>query len=125
MARPKGSTIKIDVDEVTRWAKTGATQADIAAKLGVSIATFERRLRDTKIRQALLVGKGELCVSLRAKQVQVALSGNVTMLRWLGEQYLGQSHSHRFVDKAGEDKDVVAVSVLRDWIHSAPAADEK
>lgn len=29
--------------------------------------------------------------SLRRKQLQVAMGGNVTMLIWLGKQYLGQS----------------------------------
>ncbi len=44
-----------------------------------------------------------MLISLRAKQVQIALSGNVQMLKWLGEQYLGQAHAHKMVDQAGED----------------------
>jgi DNA-binding XRE family transcriptional regulator len=97
--RPKNSGIRLDPEDITKLARAGATQEDMANKLGVSIATIERRLRQTKYRQALLIGKGELCTSLRAKQVQIALSGNVQMLKWLGEQLLRQSHTHRIVDK--------------------------
>lgn len=125
MGRPKGSgAIQIDLIELTKWAKCGATQPEIAQRLGVSLPTLERRLRKPEFRDALLAGKGELLISLRAKQVQVALGGNVQMLKWLGEQYLGQSHSHRFVDKEGDDKPLVTVGALRDWIQGGPADEE-
>lgn len=119
MARPPGDEIHINPEEILRWAKTGATHADIANRLHVSTATLERRLRRPKYREALMAGRGELNISLRAKQVQVALSGNVTMLKWLGEQYLGQSHSHRIVDKDGEDRSLDLASV-RAYIKDAP-----
>ncbi len=100
MARP---TIRIDKDELLRWAKTGASQAEIAQRLGVSRATIERRLQSSKFREILEIGRGEMMISLRAKQVQIALAGNVQMLKWLGEQYLGQAHAHKLVDQQGED----------------------
>jgi predicted DNA-binding protein (UPF0251 family) len=113
---------EIKLEELVRLAKTGATQAEIAWKLGVSVPTLERRLRKPEFKTAFLMGKGDLAVSLRAKQVQIALSGNVQMLKWLGEQLLGQSHTHRIVDKAGEDTNVVTIDSLRAWIQGAPAA---
>jgi len=123
MARPKGPVIKIDPNEILRFAKTGATQGDIALRLGISLATLERRLQQPKFREALQAGRGELNISLRAKQVQVALSGNVQMLKWLGEQYLGQSHSHRLVDKQGEDRSLDVASV-RAYMNAAPDDEE-
>lgn len=113
MGRPKGSgRIKIDPLEVLKWAKTGATQNDIALRLGVSLPTLTRRLNEPKYREMLQAGRGELNISLRAKQVQVALSGNVVMLKWLGEQYLGQSSAHRVVDESGKDRAIVDVSTV-------------
>ncbi len=106
MARLK----KVDPDEIMRWAKTGATLDEIALRLKISPATLDRRLTKTKFREAYEGGRGEMLTSLRAKQVQVALSGNVVMLKWLGEQYLGQATAHRFVDEKGKDKPIVDVS---------------
>ena len=123
MGRPKGPIIKIDPEEVLKWAKTGATQSDIANRLRCSLATIERRLQEPKFREALLAGRGELNISLRAKQVQVALEGNVQMLKWLGEQYLGQAHSHRLVDEAGKDRNLDLASV-RAYIAGAPDDNE-
>lgn len=40
--------------------------------------------------RGLALGQGDL----QAKQMQVALSGNVVMLVWLGKQYLGQRDKH-------------------------------
>lgn len=104
MGRPQ---IKIDPNEILRWAKTGATLEDIALRLKVSPATIDRRMQKAVFKEALLAGRGELNISLRAKQVQVALGGNVPMLIFLGENYLGQSRSHRVVDKEGKDRPIV------------------
>lgn len=112
MARPRGpAAIKIDPADILKWAKTGASQGDIANRLGISLSTIERALRKPKYREALLAGRGELNISLRAKQVQVALAGNVQMLKWLGEQYLGQAHAHKLVDTEGKDRGLDIESV--------------
>ena len=107
MGRPKGSNLNIPLSDIERYAKAGATQAEMADRIGVSLATIERRMRLPEFQEACRRGRGELAISLRAKQVQIALSGNVQMLKWLGEQYLGQAHAHRMVDKQGEDVAVV------------------
>jgi hypothetical protein len=123
MARPKGPAIKIDPQDVLKYAKTGATQADIALRLGVSLPTLERRLQLPQYREALQAGRGELNISLRAKQIQVALAGNVQMLKWLGEQYLGQAHAHRLVDQEGKDRNLDIASV-RAYMKAAPPDEE-
>lgn len=110
MARPKGSGIQIPLSEIEKFAKAGATQAEMADRLGVSLGTIERRMRLPEFQEAVKRGRGELCISLRAKQIQVGLSGNVQMLKWLGEQYLGQAHAHRIVDEKGKDRAIINVS---------------
>ena len=35
-------------------------------------------------------------ISLRRKQMQIAMAGNVTMLIWCGKQFLGQKDKHEY-----------------------------
>jgi Zn-dependent peptidase ImmA (M78 family) len=70
------------------------TIEEIASFFKVSIDTVERRLFDrhnakfaeysSKVRD---LGK----IKLRKKQWDIAMSGNSSLLIWLGKQYLGQS----------------------------------
>lgn len=96
MARPKGTEKQIDIDQMKMWARAGATIPEMAKRLGVGHATLERRLQKPEFRQALEEAKAEMYISLRSKQVAMALGGNVTMLIWLGKQYLGQKDRHEF-----------------------------
>ena len=83
--------LEVDKCELSKWARAGATQEEMAARLGVSPATLARRLATKEYRELLPVAKAELKISLRTKQVQMALNGNVTMLIWLGKNLLGQT----------------------------------
>ena len=77
--------IILDESRIVELASKGLTQKEIAAIMGVSSRTIERNYGES-------CEKGrELCNGmLRAKQVEVALAGNPTMLIWLGKQNLGQ-----------------------------------
>lgn len=70
------------------------TKREIADVLEVSESTIERAVKrkfnmnyDDYYQQKASKGR----ISLRRKQYEVAQSGNVTMLIWLGKQYLGQA----------------------------------
>lgn len=70
------------------------TKREIANVLDISEDTIERAVkREFNINYAEYydqkASKGRM--SLRRKQYEVAQGGNVTMLIWLGKQYLGQS----------------------------------
>ncbi len=54
--------------------------------VGCSHDTLARRFKD-ELADGRLQGKA----SLRRKQYEIAMSGNTTMLIWLGKQALGQS----------------------------------
>lgn len=132
MGRPRGTReVRFSVDELEKVARTMATQPEIAAKLKVSLATLERRLQEPKFRLAYEMARAELRISLRTVQFQRGMgidhNGNrtktpdVQMLKWLGEQYLGQAHAHRLVDEDGKDRpihDVSAVELLNARIAS-------
>jgi hypothetical protein len=98
---------RINLEELKKWARAGATIPEMAARLGVSKATLDRRLAKPKFREALEGAKAELWISLRSKQVQMALAGDRVMLIWLGKQYLGQKDRQEF---SGEANVVLNVS---------------
>ena len=80
----------LDLDELKRIARTGATKIEMAARLGISEDTLARRLQDAELRALVDGAQAEVKISLRAKQVQLALVGDRTMLVWLGKQWPGQ-----------------------------------
>jgi hypothetical protein len=87
LGRPPKS---LDLEELKRIARTGATHVEMAARLGMSEDTLQRRLQDPEVRALVDEAQAEVKISLRAKQVQLALAGDRTMLIWLGKQWLGQ-----------------------------------
>ena len=85
---------EIDIETAKKMFQIFCTGEDVAYCLNVSYDTLEKRIKEqTKmslsdfIKKAQSIGK----TSLRQKQYQIALAGNVTMLIWLGKQYLGQA----------------------------------
>ena len=90
MGRPKA---EIDNAELERLCEMQCTRDEICYFFRCSAATLNRRCReefgetfDSFSKKRRVAGK----VSLRRAQYQSATNGNVTMLIWLGKQYLGQ-----------------------------------
>ena len=83
MARPK----KYDIDpkQVEKLAGYGCTNTEIAGVYGCSTD-----LIDKSYSEFLTKGRANLKKRLRKAQLDSALSGNSTMLIWLGKQMLGQ-----------------------------------
>lgn len=82
MPRPK---VNIDEAQVEEMAAIGCTVAEIAGIVGCSPRTVERRAAAPVAR-----GRARLNISLRRRQVEMAMAGNASMLIWLGKQLLGQ-----------------------------------
>ena len=85
MARPKK---EVDEELLFKLAQIHCTMREMSDIVGVSVDTLKRRYADL-----IDKGKSEGKMRLRRKQVEVAMSGNHTMLIWLGKQMLGQSES--------------------------------
>ena len=88
--RPK---YQIDFETLDSLCNILCTGEEIAAILGVDYDTLNRRLKqETNLGFADYLKKmsagGKM--SLRRKQIETALDGNVTMLIWCGKQHLGQ-----------------------------------
>lgn len=82
--RPK---LNVDLEEVRELAAEGNKAEQIARALGFNKKTLFFR---KDVHEAFAAGQADLCTNLRHWQLECAKSGNVSMLIWLGRQYLGQ-----------------------------------
>jgi hypothetical protein len=80
-------------------------EEDIASLLDVSLSTMKRRIRERydcsfeQYRRKILSRTKQ---NLFQKQYEVAMSGNVSMLIWLGKQWCGQTdkvENHHMIDE--------------------------
>ena len=84
MARPK--KYNIDTKQISKLAKLGCTNKEIADFYGCSADLIEKSYSDF-----LTKGRAEMKLRLRQLQWKSAEKGNAVMLIWLGKQLLGQS----------------------------------
>lgn len=73
-------------DEVWKLAALGCTLEEMSEWFQVKPDTLKYNFADY-----IAKGRSELKRRLRASQIKVAMSGNATMLIWLGKNILGQS----------------------------------
>ena len=76
---------QINAKLILDLAGIGCTQTEIAAVCGADVRTLQRRFS-----AELKTGADQGRSSLRRRQWQAAMEGNVSMLIWLGKQLLGQ-----------------------------------
>lgn len=104
--RPKK---KIDYQTVEKLASIQCTQEEISNFLGISTRTLQKDEEFLRIyKKGLDNGK----MSLRRWQYKKAQDGNVSMLIWLGKQYLGQTD--KFENK--DTHEIEDLSTLRDLL---------
>lgn len=85
----------IDLDTIKGLAAIGATREEISSIIGCSLSWIDKQItQNPAFAAAMELGTAELKTSLRRTQVQMALSGNVPLLIWLGKQCLGQADKH-------------------------------
>jgi hypothetical protein len=85
----RGETKKIiNPKEVEKLAAIGMKNSEIAEWFGIDDSTLSYNFK-----HELVKGRHSLKVSLRQAQIRLALSGNATLLIWLGKQYLSQSEN--------------------------------
>src|SRR5574338_1198980 len=92
--------------QVEKLASYGLTNKEIAEALGYDDSTLKR-----KFENFLTKGKANLKQRLKRKQIDVALSGNVSMRIWLGKKYLGQADK---LDENGEYEIVINRKTIED-----------
>lgn len=101
MARP----IKHNLDEklLEQLALIQCSNKEIAIICGCSTDTLERRYAGI-----LEKGREQGKMSLRRKQFEVAMSGNVSMLIWLGKQMLSQKDEQNFTGSVSLHDQIMA-----------------
>lgn len=104
MTQPGRPKAVIDWAVVGKLLEAGCAGTDIASQLGISPTTLQRRCRaENNVSFAAFSQQKRMSGDnlLRAKQYQTAMSGNTTMLIWLGKQRLGQSDKNELTGKDG------------------------
>jgi len=71
--------------QIEKLASFGLNNIEIGEVVGYDDSTLKRNFE-----KFLIKGRAVLKQKLKRKQIQVALTGNVSMLIWLGKQYLEQ-----------------------------------
>jgi DNA-binding CsgD family transcriptional regulator len=92
--KPKKKIELTESEKVEKLASYGLTNKEISEGLGYDENTLKRNFEIF-----LIKGRANLKTRLRKKQISVALKGNVTMLIWLGKQYLSQAEK---IEEAGD-----------------------
>ena len=98
VGRGENKTV-IPPDEVYKLATLHASYREMSDFFGVPEETFKYNFRELVAK-----GRAETKHKLRSAEIKLALSGNATMLIWLGKQMLGQTESG---DMAGENNAVL------------------
>lgn len=83
-------------ETVIALASKSLSGEEIASILGIDRTTLYNRFST-----ALEKGRNKCHSSLRRKQYETAMNGNVTMQIWLGKQYLDQRDKHDLTGKDG------------------------
>jgi len=92
--------------QIEKLASFGLTNKEIAEALGYDENTLKRNFEIF-----LTKGKANLKQRLKRKQIQIALGGNVSMLIWLGKQYLEQKDK---MEESGDYNLNVTRTILED-----------
>ena len=94
--------IEIDWTQFEKLCAIQCTREEIAAWFNCSIDTIERSVKK-KYKETFAAVFAQKRrnghISLRRKQFETAMSGDKTMLIWLGKQYLGQSDKTEIKDE--------------------------
>jgi cytidylate kinase len=115
-------TTEYDPELIRALAAVGCTVYEIANQCGFSEQNFhDLKKKYPEIQEAIDQGKSELHKSLRKKQIDIAMEGNVAMLIHLGKTQLGQSEK---LTLAGDKENPLAVIRLR-WGDEVEAAEEE
>ena len=86
MPRPK---VKIDLGELEKLCSMQCTDQEIAAFLGVSVRTIERRRKSSGFQEVMDLARAKGRVSVRRNLFKLAAAGNVAAVIFLAKNLIG------------------------------------
>jgi hypothetical protein len=86
MSRPRK---KIDLAELEKLYQLQCTEKEVAAFLGISVKTLERRKKISKFAEAMDAAKAKGLVSVRRMLFGLAAKGNIAAIIFLAKNLLG------------------------------------
>lgn len=101
--------IRIDWNQFDKLCQLQCTLREIASFFDCSEDTVENVVKREKgigFSEYYAQKRGTGILSLRRKQFEVAMAGNVTMLIWLGKQYIHQSDKQQLGIKTWDDLEI-------------------
>ena len=114
---------EIDFEQFEKLCSIECTKEEVCAYFDIDDKTLEARLKEqyqAGFSEVYRSKKKRGRISLRRKQYEVALSGNPSMLIWLGKNYLSQT------DKIKEDTTVKSkIDASNTFIWQVVASDKK
>lgn len=99
--------LEIDMKELDKLCTLQCTAEEIASWFDCSVDTIENRIKEHSglgFSEYFAKKRGKGKISLRRKQFETAMSGNVTMQIFLGKNYLGQADKQEVDHKVSEIK---------------------
>jgi len=103
--------IKLDEAQISEWISKGYTVEWVADYFDVAISTLYLNYSD-----ALRKGRVRRDGCLQAKQLEVAMSGDRTMMVWMGKQFLKQKDK---IETSESNGDTFGISDFPEKIQDA------
>jgi len=98
IANNKNALKDIDPEDVRKLSERFWAKSEIAAFLNCHVDTITNRFQEIYLK-----GRENGKAKLRDIQLRAAMSGNVTMLIWLGKQYLDQTDKSQSIDLSEQE----------------------
>jgi len=98
VANNKNALKDIDPEDVRKLSERFWAKSEIAAFLNCHVDTITNRFQEIYLK-----GRENGRAKLRDIQLRAAMSGNVTMLIWLGKQYLDQTDKSQSIDLSEQE----------------------
>lgn len=104
--RPQKTWDELQWKQFDTFCAARVPKGDIAEAMATDAKTIEaicQRAKGIGFSEYLEQKKGYGKALLAGKQLEVAMSGNVAMLIWLGKQWLDQKEPKQFLEHTGKD----------------------
>lgn len=120
---PGHAASKIDWDMFNKLCSFPIKQDDISWIMDVSVDTLAREIRakfDLTFAEYMTKRQATLRMALLQKQYQVAMGGNVSMLIWLGKNWLGQRDKFEEVKAEEPVSDQEKAALIKQMLADQP-----